>query len=73
LGFNQELKMAKMFFRSLMQAGRVINNPFTMNNGYVLPKHGDAQLDLAKVVGDMRAVGRDLKKTALQEVKRHGS
>lgn len=64
--------MAELILRALMQAGRVINNPFAMNSGYVLPKRGDAQADLTKVVGDMRMIGKDLDKIARQEAKRHG-
>ena len=64
--------MTEVILRALMQAGRAINNPFAMNTGYVLPQRGDARADLGKVVGDMRTVGKDLEKTANQEVKRHG-
>jgi hypothetical protein len=64
--------MSELILRALMQAGRVINNPFAMNNGYVLPKRGDARSDFTQVVGDMRTVGKDLSKTIRQETKRHG-
>ncbi len=64
--------MAEMILLALMQAGRSINNPFAMNSGYVLPKRGDAQADLAKVVADMHSIGKDLDKKARQETKRLG-
>ena len=64
--------MAEVLMRALARAGRSINNPFAMNQGYVQPRAGDAQRDFAKIVGDMRKVGKDLQVVAQKELKRHG-
>lgn len=64
--------MAELILRALARAGRSINNPFAMNQGYVYPRAGDAQHDFSKVVGDMRKVGNDLTKTTRKELKKHG-
>lgn len=64
--------MAELILRALARAGRSINNPFAMNQGYVQPRPGDAQRDFSKVVGDMRKVGTDLREVARKELKRHG-
>ena len=64
--------MAEVLLRALMRAGRTLNNPFAMGGSYVVPQQGDAQRDFAKITGDMRKVGRDLRKTtnkALQDGK----
>lgn len=63
--------MSELILRALRQAGRAIHNPFAMNSGYVLPKHGDARADALWLSTDMRAIGKDLQKTAAQEIKRH--
>lgn len=63
--------MSELILRVLRQAGRAIHNPFAMNAGYVLPKHGDARADAIRLSTDMRAIGKDLKKTASHEIKRH--
>ncbi|WP_194945177.1 hypothetical protein [Limnohabitans sp. DM1] len=63
--------MSELILKVLRQAGRAIHNPFAMNNGYVLPRNGDARIDAIKLSGDMRVVGRDLKKTATQALQRH--
>jgi len=64
--------MSELILKALRQAGRAIHNPFAMNNGYVLPRHGDVRSDAIRLSGDMRVIGRDLKKIATQELKRHG-
>jgi hypothetical protein len=63
--------MSELILKVLRQAGRAIHNPFAMNNGYILPRHGDTQSDAIKLSGDMRVIGNDLKKTATQELNRH--
>jgi hypothetical protein len=64
--------MSELILKALRQAGRAIHNPFAMNAGYVLPRHGDSRNDAIRLSGDMRVIGSDLKKTATQELKRHG-
>lgn len=64
--------MAELLMRALARAGRSINNPFAMNHGYIQPRRGDAQRDFAKVVGDMRKVGKDLKTVTNKELQSHG-
>ena len=63
--------MSELIFKVLKQAGRAIQNPFAMNNGYILPQHGDTRKDAIRLSGDMRNIGRDLKKSAVEELKRH--
>ena len=60
--------MSKFLLRVLMQAGRIMNNPFAINSGYVLPQAGDARSDLAKIMSDMRCIGKDLDRVSCQEV-----
>lgn len=64
--------MAELLMRALARAGRSINNPFAMNQGYVQPRAGDAQRDFGKVMGDMRKVGKDLREVTQKELKRYG-
>lgn len=63
--------MAELLLRVLKRAGQVVNNPFAMNEGYTLPKRGDAQKDLQRVANDFYAVTKDLNKTANRELKEH--
>ncbi len=63
--------MLELIVKALKQAGRAIQNPFAMNAGYVLPQHGDARNDAIRLVGDMQLIGRDLKKSVSEELKRH--
>jgi hypothetical protein len=64
--------MTTMIFRVLSRASRVINNPFAMNRGYVVPRRGDSANDFKRVVLDMKKVGRDLKKVSSKELAKHG-
>lgn len=64
--------MAELLLRMLVRAGETVHNPFSMGHQYVRPQRGDAAKDLQRVTGDMRRVGADLKKTAQDELRRHG-
>jgi hypothetical protein len=64
--------MADLLLRFLVKAGHALNNPFAMNQGYLLPRHGDGRRDWQRVAGDLHVVSKDLKKIANRELKEHG-
>ncbi len=64
--------MAELLFRVLARAGQTVNNPFSMNGGYTLPRPGDSRHDFSKIAADMGKVGSDLRKTARMELLRRG-
>ena len=64
--------MANTLLRALVKAGHALNNPFAMNQGYTLPRHGDGRRDWQRVAGDLHVVSKDLKKIAIRELKEHG-
>ena len=64
--------MTKYLLRALLKAGQVFENPFKMNSGYMIPSRRDARNDFARVVGDMRKVGADLRSSADKELNTHG-
>jgi hypothetical protein len=63
--------MAELLLRILKRAGQTVNNPFAMNDGYTLPKHGEAQLDWQAVSGDFYKVSKELNKVVNRELKEH--
>ena len=46
--------MADLLLRALIKAGHALNNPFAMNQGYILPRHGDGRRDWQRVAGFKR-------------------
>lgn len=64
--------MAAALVRLLAKAGRKIPNPFGFEREYVRPQHGDAAHDAAKMAGDMRTVGNDMRHVAKRELAKHG-
>lgn len=64
--------MAELLLRGLVKVGHALNNPFAMNQGYVLPQRGDGLHDWQRVVGDFHVVSKDLKRIANRELKEHG-
>lgn len=60
--------MSERIFRALVRAGRAFNNPFAMDGRYVIPRRGEAQKDLSRIVTDMRKVGNDLRKVSNKEL-----
>lgn len=60
--------MGERLLKALASAGRTFNNPFSESRAYTLPRRGDSQKDLRKIVGDMRKVGSDLRKVSEQEL-----
>ena len=65
--------MSNKFYllRLLARAGESLSNPF-VGRSYVQPRHGDAARDFARISGDMRTVGADLRRVAQQELQHHG-
>lgn len=64
--------MAEVLLKMLARAGQTIQNPFSMGGDYIRPRRGEIARDLGRVTGDMKSVGKDLKKAAQRELQRHG-
>lgn len=64
--------MSKRFIRWLSFAGAALSAPLGPPAEYVRPRRGDNAQDFAKLVGDMRRVGSDLRQTALKELPQRG-
>jgi hypothetical protein len=64
--------MSKLIFRWLANAGTALQWPMDPGRDYVRPRRGDQARDLDRVVGDMAKIGGDLRKTATNELARHG-
>ena len=64
--------MTRFIIRSILRAGRVIENPLSMNGSYRVPKRGDARNDFNHVVADMKKISHDLRSTAREELKKYG-
>ncbi len=60
------------FMRFLARSGAVFVNPFQPQRNYRRPHSGDAAKDFARISGDMRRVGSDLRRTSLKELAKHG-
>lgn len=64
--------MTRLIMRSIMRAGRLIENPLSMNGAYRVPRRGDGRNDFHHVVGDMKTISHDLRSTAREEPKKYG-
>ncbi len=53
--------------RFLARSGVALTNPFHQQRNYIRPRSGDASKDFARISGDMRHVGNDLRKVTLKE------
>jgi hypothetical protein len=64
--------MGKRLIRWLSYAGSALALPLGSGSDYVRPRRGDNAADFARMVGDMRKVGNDLRTTAIKELRRNG-
>jgi hypothetical protein len=64
--------MTRFLRRSLLQAGKLVNNPFWVDAPYNIPTPADAKRDFSIIIGDMRKVGRNLRSAVRVELKYHG-
>lgn len=58
--------------RFLARSGVVVCNPFHATVAYRRMRVGDAMGDWLRLEGDMRAVGEDLRRTTIREIKQNG-
>jgi hypothetical protein len=56
------------FLAFLSRNGLTFVNPWQARRNYVRPAKGALSQDFYRVVGDMRVVGQDLRKTAQKEL-----
>ena len=64
--------MGQAFLKMLAGAGRSFSISVAGDGSYIRPTQGDSRQDFARISGDMKRVGTDLRKVASKELAKRG-
>jgi predicted RNA-binding protein YlqC (UPF0109 family) len=64
--------MPRFLLRSIMKAGKILENPLAMSGSYTVPNRRDAHSDFGRIVGDMGNVSQSLRSVVRKELSKYG-